>query len=87
MLNNLRVAFMRQEDWPKAITVLQHLRIVQPELPAHLRDEGLIHYHTGDFFKSSKLLEEYLSQKPHAEDIKLIKSTVGAQFEQWAKLN
>ena len=78
---------MRNEHWPQAISVLQHLKIIQPEVSAHWRDEGLIHFHTDNFLEASKLLEEYLSKKPHADDINLIKSTVGERFEKWAKLN
>lgn len=85
MLNNLRVAFMRQENWPEAIAVLRHLQIIQAELPAHWRDEGLIHFHLGDMRKASELLEDYLSQKPHDADY--IKSNIGPEMEKWAKLN
>lgn len=87
MLNNLRVGFMRLEQWSQAIDVIRHLRILQPDLPAHLRDEGLIQFHIQNYWESSLLLEEYLSAKPDADDVGLIKSTVSQLFEQHAKLN
>lgn len=85
MLNNLRVAYMRQENWAEAITVLRHLQLIQAELPAHWRDEGLIHYHLGNFHKASELLEEYISQNPHDADY--IKKNIGPEIEKWARLN
>ncbi len=87
MLNNLRVAFMRQEHWHESIEVIRHLRILQPAVPTLERDEGLIHYHVKNFPEASMLLESYLSQSPEADDVELIKTTIGGDLDAWAKLN
>ncbi|MEM8858920.1 MAG: tetratricopeptide repeat protein [Chloroflexota bacterium] len=87
VLNNLRVAYMRVEDWDHSIKVIKHLQLLQPENGSHFRDEGLIHYHLGKFHQASTLLEKYLELEPNAQDIDLIKRTIGEKMTQWVRLN
>ena len=87
VLNNLRIAFMRQESWQNAISVFKHLQILQPEQATHYRDEGLIHYHIKQFHQAAILLEKYLELEPNPKDIDLIKSMVGEKLTDWARLN
>ena len=87
MLNNLRIAFMRQENWEMAILVFKHLQILQPKQATHYRDEGLIHYHIQQYRQSSVSLEKYFELEPNAKDIGMIKTMVGEQLTRWAQLN
>lgn len=87
VLNNLRVAFMRQEDWKASILVFQHLQLLEPHQATHYRDEGLVHYHIQHYHQTSVLLEKYLALEPNAKDVDLIKTMVGQRLTQWARLN
>ncbi|MFK7803711.1 MAG: SirB1 family protein [Anaerolineae bacterium] len=87
VLNNLRIAFMRQEDWASAILSFKHLQILDPEQASHYRDEGLVHYHIKQYLQASTLLEKYSELEPEAKDIDMIKSMVSEQLTKWAKLN
>ncbi|MFT7586167.1 MAG: regulator of sirC expression with transglutaminase-like and TPR domain [Cellvibrionaceae bacterium] len=87
VLNNLRIAFMRQENWQSAILVFKHLQILQPKQTTYYRDEGLIHYHIQQYHQSSILLEKYLELDPNAKDLDMIKKMVGEQLTRWARLN
>ena len=87
VLNNLRIAFMRQESWQPAILVFKHLQVLQPEQATHYRDEGLIHYHIQQFHQAAILLEKYLELESNPKDIDLIKSMVGENLTNWARLN
>lgn len=87
MLNNLRIAYMRVEDWDRSINVINHLQLIQPENGSHFRDAGLINYHVGRFHQASLLLEKYLELEPQANDVDLIKTTIGDKMNQWVRLN
>lgn len=87
MLNNLRVAYMRVEDWDRSINVIKHLQLLQPNNGAHYRDAGLIYYHVGRLQQASLLLEKYLELEPQANDVALIKTTIGDKINRWVRLN
>lgn len=87
VLNNLKIAFMRQENWPFTIAVFKHLQILQPWQPAHYRDEGLIHYHIKQFRQAVMVLEKYLELEPEPADLDLIRSMVDEHLADWVRLN
>lgn len=87
LLNNLRANYARQKQWQKAVAVIELLRLVQPDIPEHYRDLGLIHYRMGSTIKAAQYLEAYLQQSPHAEDAQTIREGVAEALEDWARLN
>lgn len=76
MLNNLVHAYIHQEDWNAAITVIQHLLQVQPEIDFHLRDLGYLYMYNGSLRLSAKYLEEYLRRSPDAEDFENVRNSL-----------
>jgi regulator of sirC expression with transglutaminase-like and TPR domain len=68
MLNNLRGSYTSLEAWPQAIRVVERLRELQPDRPAHLRDLGLLYYKAGAHLQAAEHLGHYLTLAPDAAD-------------------
>jgi regulator of sirC expression with transglutaminase-like and TPR domain len=76
MINNLVHSYIRREDWRSAITVLQHLLMLQPESEFHLRDLGYLHLYDGSLRLSAQYLEEYLRRAPDASDFENVRTSL-----------
>jgi regulator of sirC expression with transglutaminase-like and TPR domain len=87
LLNNLRGIYAAQKQWEKAIVVIELLRMVQPDVPEHFRDLGLIHYRKGTTILAARYLEAYLQQAPDAEDAETIRDGIADAIDSWARLN
>lgn len=87
MLNNLRNTYIEQQAWDQAISVVEHLGQLQPDLPDHLRDLGLLHYRNQSPRRAFSLLEEYLTRAPNAPDAADIRARVSVMLDQYTKLN
>jgi regulator of sirC expression with transglutaminase-like and TPR domain len=87
MLNNLRNTYIEQKAWAEAIAAVEHLSQLQPDLPDHLRDLGLLHYRNQSPRRAFSLLEEYLTQTPDAQDADDIRARVAVMLDQYTKLN
>ncbi len=87
MLNNLRNVYVARERWDLAISVVEYLRMVQPELPDHLRDLGLMHHQKGWLRQTMYYLEQYLLRAPEATDIELVRRHLNSVADQLARLN
>lgn len=87
MLNNLRNFYVQMEDWPPAIAVVERLRDLQPNVPAHVRDLGLLHYRSGSLRLASRLLDEYLARAPDAADFDSVRQSRDSLVEHLMRLN
>ena len=87
MLNNLRAFYVSVEDWPLAIAVLTCLQALQPDLPDHVRDLGVLHYRNNSFKKASELFNDYLVLRPDAPDADSVRDGRNRLWEELARLN
>ncbi len=87
MLNNLRNFYAQVEDWPLTMAVIERLRDLQPDVSAHVRDLGLLHYRTGALRAASRLLDEYLVREPEASDFDAIRQSRDLLVEHLGRLN
>jgi len=87
LLNNLRSLYAAQKQWERAIAVIELLRMVQPDVPEHYRDLGLIHYRKGSTILAARYLEAYLQQVPEAEDAKTIREGIADTLDDWVRSN
>ena len=76
MLTNLCNAYIQRENWTRAIPVIQHLLMVQPETDFHLRDLGYLYLYNGSLRLSAQYLEEYLLRAPDAPDFDNVLSSL-----------
>jgi regulator of sirC expression with transglutaminase-like and TPR domain len=62
MLNNLRAAYLKRGEIPKAISALDRILLLEPEDPGPLRDRGMLLAQWGDPERGIEDLERYLEE-------------------------
>ena len=87
LLNNLRLIYVQQQAWSQARLVVEHLQIIQPDVPDHLRDMGLIYYEQGALYQAARYLERYLALAPDTPDAGAIRANLRPAFARWARRN
>ena len=84
MLNNLKSIYLEQEDFERALDIVQHLLIVEPSSAQNIRDRGLLNLKQECFLQAKADLERYLNMASDAEDAGTIReyllSTLKLQF-------
>jgi regulator of sirC expression with transglutaminase-like and TPR domain len=87
MLANLKSVYVQREAWAKALTVIDHLLLLERTSPAHLRDRGTVLMKLGDFHHGAADWERYLTQYPHARDAEKLRDQLKRIRQALASLN
>ena len=87
MLNNLRLIYLKREQWQKALDVLEHLRQLQPDVADHIRDIGLIYFQREELYTAAHYLERYLQLAPDTPEAAAITQNLRSDFARWSRLN
>jgi len=66
---------------------VEKLRALQPNLTAHLRDLGLLHYRAGALRAAAQFLDQYLARSPDATDSDSVRQSRDLLLEHLARLN
>jgi regulator of sirC expression with transglutaminase-like and TPR domain len=73
MLTNLKMIYLHQREFGKALTIIDAILILVPDNPNELRDRGLLYYELNEWSKAVPDLESYLTVFPNAEDALMIR--------------
>jgi len=76
MLNNLKGIYLRREDYPNALAIVDRLLCLEPNAPDELRDRGILHYRLRSFGKALTDLERYLRLAPNAQDREAVQHNI-----------
>ena len=87
MLNNLRGIYLHHEQWGEAEAVIRALRSLEPEVPEHSRDLGLVLHREHQLRGAIAMLEEYLARKPDAPDFEQVRQSLWMLAEHLGRLN
>ena len=87
VLNNLRINYVERRNWEKALAVVRLLRLIQPAVPEHVRDLGLLYYRLDSFRLAAHYLENYLLRMPEAKDAEMIRQGLSTSLDDWARMN
>ena len=87
MLHNLRGLYARREEWKPAAESVRCLRALEPEVPDHARDLGLLLYRDGQLRDAILMLEEYLAGKPDAPDFEQVRYSLSLLAGHLGRLN
>lgn len=68
ILNNLKAIYLRQGDFPKSLSVVERLLILEPNSAQEMRDRGLLYLKLECFPQALEDLESYLRLAPYADD-------------------
>jgi regulator of sirC expression with transglutaminase-like and TPR domain len=61
MLTNLKNAYVQEQHFNQALSVVERLLDLSPDEPAHLRDLGLLHYQLDQYGPALQMLKRFLS--------------------------
>ena len=73
MLGNLKAIYTRQEDFARAVRVVNLMRTIRPDAIDEHRDIGLLYFRMGRFKVARGELEFYLRKRPDAPDAPLVR--------------
>jgi len=68
MLRNLKGIYARQEDWTRALAVVDRLLVLDADSPVHLRDRGSVLVRLGRLHEGAAAWDRYLQRFPGAQD-------------------
>ena len=68
MLFNLKGIYYQKEEYYKALSVVERILILNPEMPSEIRDRGLLYMQTSLFAKALADLQYYLTHTSSPED-------------------
>jgi regulator of sirC expression with transglutaminase-like and TPR domain len=68
MLNNLKAIYWNQQNYGKALGVIEKLLLINPTAAAEIRDRGFAHYQLNHLSPAIKDWSRYLELRPSAPD-------------------
>jgi regulator of sirC expression with transglutaminase-like and TPR domain len=68
MLSNLKAIYVQQQDYPRALRVVERLVLLSPGMPTEVRDRGLLQARLGHLEAALEDLQHYLQLAPEAAD-------------------
>lgn len=87
MLNNLKQVYLQSGDTAHALAVVDRLIQLRPDLPAELRDRGLLRLALGEVLLAAADLFAYADRAPQAPELRRLRKRLDAIGEVRAKLN
>jgi regulator of sirC expression with transglutaminase-like and TPR domain len=78
MLRNLKVIYGKQEDWPRALRVLDLLLRIDPGSAEDLRDRGIAYASLDCYGLAVRDLDAYLARAPRGPETRELEETVAA---------
>jgi regulator of sirC expression with transglutaminase-like and TPR domain len=87
MLRNLKTIYVKAEDYPRALKIVELLQLLCPELPEEIRDRGLIHAALDCYALAAQDLEAYLARVPESPETLALRQKIEEMRRQAARLN
>jgi regulator of sirC expression with transglutaminase-like and TPR domain len=87
MLRNLRTVYLQAGQWSAVQCVLEQLCLVEPRVPSHMRDLGLVMFQRRQTERGIYYLEAYLRAAPEAEDRADLQQAMAEHLARVARLN
>lgn len=87
MLTNLKVIYFNEEQYDKALSIVERLVILQPQNACEIRDRGLLACQLRRYGDAIADLERYLRMAPEANDAETIREHLRTLRQRAAALN
>lgn len=87
MLRNLKAIYLERRDLPRALSAIERLLLVQPEMTGELRDRGLVFLDMECYRGALEDLERYLGLEPEAPDADEVRARVVELARRVARLS
>ena len=76
MLRNLKGVYMQQNDFRRALGVIDRILLVSPDLPMEVRDRGAVYQRLGHLQAALQDFRRYLQLAPKAEDAEAVRAMI-----------
>ena len=86
MLNNLKLVYLKNEDYPRAGTAVEQMLVVHTQMD-DVRDRGLIYLHEHRWTDAAEYLARYLTEVPDATDAEFVRAHLTEAHERKAQRN
>ena len=86
MLSNLKQVYIEHADHVRALSCIDRILLLVPDLPRELRDRGILYQRLECFAAALRDLERYLQLAPNDESAPLIRETLPELQRQAARL-
>jgi regulator of sirC expression with transglutaminase-like and TPR domain len=87
MLTNLKAIYFNNQEYAKALSIVERLVILQPQTASEIRDRGLLSCQLKHYADASADLERYLRLVPEAEDSEVIREHLRSLRQRVVALN
>jgi regulator of sirC expression with transglutaminase-like and TPR domain len=87
MLNNLRGIYLHQQDWRRALRVLERLRQLNPHDVVLRRDLGVCLLQQGQPGPAVTHLQAYMNGAPEADDVEAVRGLLGNAWRSISERN
>jgi len=87
MLANLKSAYVRREEWAKALAIVDRLLVLDAGVAVFIRDRGSLLVKLGDLLRGAAAWERYLTAFPQAADADKVKRDLRRVRQRLATLN
>ena len=68
MLRNLKGVYLQKADFTRALSVIDRILLIAPDLAVEVRDRGAIHQRLGHLHGAIQDFKKYLELEPKSED-------------------
>ena len=76
MLRNLKGVYLQKNDFPRALSVIERILLIAPDLAMEIRDRGAVHQRLGHLQAALQDFQRYLTLAPRADDAEAIRVMV-----------
>jgi len=76
MLQNLKSIYIHHQDYPRALSVVERILLIHPNMPQEVRDRGFLYYHLERYIQALADFERYLKIAPDAPDGSSIRENI-----------
>ena len=76
LLANLKMIYLVQKDFGRALNVIEKILLIFPEAAAEIRDRGSVSFRLQRFSAAIRDWNRYLAMKPQASDVREVKQNL-----------
>ncbi len=76
MLANLKDIYIHKADFQRALSVCDRILLLNPTIPAELRDRGIVSFHLKHYSRAMRDLNVYIEMAPDANDLAEIRQQI-----------
>ena len=76
MLRNLKGVYLQKGDFTRALSIIDRILLIEPDMPIEIRDRGAVQQRLGQVQGAVRDFKKYLELAPNAQDAANIRSLI-----------